>query len=155
MHKWQEFWQLPWTERRLLVQLLFGLPLLTLGLQWMGLKRLQATLLKWFPADQHPPQVSLQNVERQAHRITAIIQLAACSGRYGANCLPRSLMLWTLLRHYGIQSNLRIGVRKVAGQLQAHAWVEYQGMPLNDRANIQQEFAPFNTNIFPAEVRWQ
>jgi len=32
-----------------------------------------------------------------------------------------------MLAHSGIATELKIGVRKEAGQLSAHAWLEYQG----------------------------
>jgi hypothetical protein len=62
------------------------------------------------------------------------------------------LTLWWLLRRRGIDGELRIGVRKVAGQFQAHAWLEYCGAVLNDRADVSQRFASFGRSIAPAEV---
>lgn len=72
--------------------------------------------------------------------------------RYSAwtNCLKKSLVLWYLLRCQGIVSELRIGVRREQGEFQAHAWVEYQGIVLNDTPNVRQHFAMFE---HPIEVK--
>jgi hypothetical protein len=61
--------------------------------------------------------------------------------------LIESLVLWWLLRRQGFDGDLRIGVRKHAGQLQAHAWVEHRGQALNDAGD---GFVPFDTVIVPS-----
>ena len=45
----------------------------------------------------------------------------------------RSLTLWTMLRRRGIPVDLRVGFRKRAGKIEGHAWVEYQGRPINEK----------------------
>lgn len=47
-------------------------------------------------------------------------------------CLPQSLALQALLRRQGLSAELRIGVRRAGGKLQAHAWVEHAGSPLGE-----------------------
>ncbi|MFL6291666.1 MAG: lasso peptide biosynthesis B2 protein [Thermoanaerobaculia bacterium] len=49
-------------------------------------------------------------------------------------CLPQSLALQALLRRQGLSAELRIGVRRAGGKLQAHAWVEHAGSPLGETA---------------------
>ena len=63
------------------------------------------------------------------------------------------MLLWWLLRRRGMESELRIGVRKKAEVLEAHAWVEYQGCVLNDRSDVDQHFSPFAGAILPVEVK--
>ena len=82
-----------------------------------------------------------------------MVRLAANHGAYRANCLKQSLVIWWLLQRYGIESTLRIGVRKEAAVLEAHAWVECFGQPLNDGPDIQQRFFPFD-QILSREVNW-
>lgn len=53
------------------------------------------------------------------------------------NCLPRALTLWSLTRSAGHATELKIGVapRRIEGQrLDAHAWVELDGIPLGENA---------------------
>ncbi len=39
-------------------------------------------------------------------------------------CLTEALAVWSLLRQYGFESRIRIGVAREGSQLEAHAWVE-------------------------------
>ena len=61
-----------------------------------------------------------------------------------ANCLPRSIALWWILRLLRHDSQVRFGVTKQQSQLQAHAWVEFKGQPLNDEPNISQRYLPLD-----------
>lgn len=65
-------------------------------------------------------------------------------------CLSRSLVCAWLLAGRGVDHSLRIGVRTENGQLHAHAWVEVNGMPINDRADIAQGFAVFDGPLAPS-----
>lgn len=63
---------------------------------------------------------------------------------FPSTCLSRSLVLMGWLARRGIASELRIGVQLQQGQLHAHAWLEHQGVPINDRADIAAAFAVFD-----------
>jgi hypothetical protein len=66
-------------------------------------------------------------------RCEHLVSIAAFHGLCRPACLPRALVLHRLLQGYGINSILQIGVQPgAAGQLQAHAWVEYDGAVLGD-----------------------
>jgi hypothetical protein len=54
------------------------------------------------------------------------------------DCLPKAMALFTLLRRRGVAADLCIGVRKYP--FGAHAWVEYQGRPLDQPAAEVAEF---------------
>jgi len=57
-------------------------------------------------------------------------------------CLPRSLVLWNFLRQRGLSAEVRLGVSKLAnGGLSAHAWVELDGLPLNDGPDVFWRYA--------------
>jgi hypothetical protein len=72
------------------------------------------------------------------------VRLAAFYGPYRANCLEQSLVIWWILRRQGLGCELRIGVRKQGSHFEAHAWVECQGVALNEENDVYQRFAPFN-----------
>lgn len=57
-------------------------------------------------------------------------------------CLPRSLCLQWMLARRGMESRLRIGVRRQGeGTLEAHAWIEDEGgLPLNDTTDVESRF---------------
>jgi hypothetical protein len=82
-------------------------------------------------------------------RLGTLINSAAHHALGPANCLTRSLYLWWLLRRRGIDSQLRIGVRLTDGALDAHAWVEHAGIPINDRQDVSTDFAPFADPVSP------
>ncbi len=78
-----------------------------------------------------------ERVQTQAWAVAA----AAAHHLYPMRCLPRSLVLQTLLAREGIRSELRIGVRREDGGLEAHAWVEHQGRPLAEREDRTGSFS--------------
>lgn len=58
-------------------------------------------------------------------------------------CLVRSVAGQAMLARRGVATELRIGVRPGAGTIEAHAWLERDGVVLNDRADIGEAFAAF------------
>jgi hypothetical protein len=60
----------------------------------------------------------------------------------GGNCLARSLVLWWLLKRRGIDSQIRLGVRKENAILLAHAWIELDQVVLNDRPDVDTFYEP-------------
>lgn len=61
-----------------------------------------------------------------------------------ANCLDRSLTLWALLRRRGIHAGLQLGARKDQECFDAHAWIELDGVVLNDSDDVRQRYAEFH-----------
>jgi hypothetical protein len=146
---WSRVWRLSPAERRLLAQALVLLPLTALALWLVGFRRWQAALARWAPLGTPPGG---DEVER-GRAAARLVDAAARRGVYRATCLPRSLVLWCLLRRRGIDADLRIGVRKEAGEFQAHAWVEYRGAVLNDAAAVPEQYASFERAIVPDVAR--
>lgn len=62
------------------------------------------------------------------------------------------MVLWWLLRRRQIAAELRIGARKLEGQFEAHAWVEYAGAMLGDLGVDHLHFSPFDGPITPLET---
>jgi hypothetical protein len=60
-----------------------------------------------------------------------------------------------LLGRHGIETDLRIGVRRALGQFEAHAWVELDGIALNDSNDVGQRYSPFDWAQVPANVKFQ
>ena len=57
-------------------------------------------------------------------------------------CLRQALVLQRMLRASGADAHLRIGVRKDAGALEAHAGVECDGRAMIEHRNTQDYFLP-------------
>ena len=64
-------------------------------------------------------------------------------------CLPRSLLLYGMLRARGHQPEFKVGVRTVTGVFESHAWVELQGQVLNDTPDVATLYAPFALKAGP------
>src|SRR3712207_5597048 len=129
--------RMPGWELRFLLEASLALPVVWVGLKLYGLAALR-TKLKARPSASRA-EVDVQQLRRLGHRVNRIggFELGAES------CLPTSIVFDWLCRRRGIESDLCIGVRFAERRLQAHAWVEWGGIPLNDREDIALNFAPF------------
>ena len=139
MFRVSKLWQLSRHERGSLVRGLWCLPLLALALRFYGWRRCR----QWL--EQRAGRLPAVVVDELAYaqQTARIVHLA---GRYSvvkARCLPQSLLLWYWLRQAGLDSELCFGAHKAAGTLEAHAWVEYQGVPLAEAVNVRQYSVPF------------
>ena len=72
----------------------------------------------------------------------AVRMLGAVARRapWARGCLPAALTLQRLLAAQGIESEVRLGVRKAGAHVQAHAWVESGGTTLFDTAAAHERF---------------
>lgn len=72
--------------------------------------------------------------------VALAVSRAAAHHLWAMTCLPRALALQRMLARRGIAAALRIGVRKEAGTLAAHAWVEVGGLALGEPEEIAERF---------------
>jgi hypothetical protein len=78
-----------------------------------------------------------------AARLARAVSRAARFGLFRPQCLVRAVALNQMLEARGIRgSQIRIGVRWLDGQFQAHAWVEYEGRVLGDREDFVTAYSP-------------
>lgn len=145
IRKYLSFWGLDGNSRWLLLQAFLLLPLIAISLKYWGLKRTQAALARLLP----PAKIPIENSLRHSKIIKTIgmVRLATSYYQPWANCLKKSLMLWGLLAHQGIESELRIGVRRETIKFEAHAWVECEGFVLNDTPDVRDRYAMFESPI--------
>ena len=128
------------SERRLVIAASALLPLVALGIRAVGLRRVQAFLAPPTSNARPPSAASLDS----ARRIAGLVAIAARHGPYRAKCLPLSLTLQRVLQGEGIESELRLGVRKDGDALVGHAWVEHGGTPLLEERDVHERFAAFD-----------
>lgn len=82
-----------------------------------------------------------RGTQAEAERIALAIDRAARLGVFRPTCLVRALALHRSLERRGIFGSIvRIGVRRSADALVAHAWVEYEGVVLGDTPAIVGNF---------------
>ncbi len=120
--------RLTWAERRTLWSAWWLLLAAPAALRLLPLR----TLLQWAQAPAGPRWRSSVLPERLAWVVAA----AARRHPWGPGCLPRALVLRRLLAAHGLAGELRIGVRRHADRLSAHAWVEYGGRALSEPAGV-------------------
>lgn len=108
-----------------------------LWLRLAGFARLQAALSR--PPRAAPPRGEAVELIEAARRMAQAILRAS---RYvpRARCLHRALALLLWLRRRGIQADLRLGVRSGAEAIEGHAWVEWNGVLLNDERSVYDTF---------------
>jgi len=140
---WTKFRAISGPERRTLLAAIAWLPIFWLGLRALGLRR----VYDW--SQRERPQIESNHSRDEIVRIATLVNIAALHGPFPATCLTRSLLLGWMLRRRGVASRLRIGVRFTQGILDAHAWVECAGIPVNDRPDVGEQFAPFGEALPP------
>jgi len=148
-NKLNKFKQLSKAERWLLFQAVLLLPVIHRALTLLGYYRLRRVLEKLIPLKTITVPVNETTILQWARGMARIVSIAAGHGLYKATCLRRSLLLWWFLRGVGIQSEICFGVRMNAQQLEAHAWVEYQGMIVNDSPKVRDQYAALHEVFLP------
>ena len=139
----------------MLAQLVFVLPVIGGALHLFGFKRSRDLLGR--VASYATPSNRIDDAASpdRARRIARLVGIAARHGPYRATCLRQALTLWWLLRRRAIPAELRIGVRKDASELLAHAWVEYDGYAIDEPLGISERYvvfdapAPFKSHFQP------
>ena len=138
-NKWEKIKHLSLWELLLLSKALLMLPLTTLGLQLFGYKTVQTVLKLSLPVNSIS---SDSEALPKAQKIAKMIRIAAAHGPFGATCLTQSMVLCRCLQRQGIGCDLRLGARVENGDFEAHAWVEVDGVPVNDTEDVRERFRP-------------
>jgi len=136
MPDWGRWRRLERAERSALLAAAVLLPAITVALRYGGLRRTRALLDRL--ARHRSPQRPLSPAQ-SARLVAAVARRAP----FRAPCLSRALTLETMLRLQGASPLLRIGVRKVEGRFEAHAWIEHEGSALMDAADVAEQYLPF------------
>lgn len=140
--------RLSWRERGLLAAALVLLPMTAAALRAGGFRHLRSQAAVPATRRRAPGQPSEAAVTQSTARMVAA---ASHYGPYRATCLPQSLVLQWMLRRQGIGTELRFGVRRAGGALDAHCWVEHQGRPLIDSPLVYSKFAPLARSDGPLD----
>jgi hypothetical protein len=129
------------------------LPVIFISLKMRGFGATQEFLLRSFPiAPQTSQQDSIHVVDdRKRTQLTSRMINAAVRHVWRAStCLEKSLALWWLLGRQGIACEVRIGARKQGGKFEAHAWLERDGVAINEPQQEHRHYAAFDA-AFPLQ----
>jgi hypothetical protein len=127
------------SERRFVLCACFAAPVFSAALRLIGLRRLQALNAATEGRAARPMDSD------QLARKLALASIALSMLPVRTSCLARALTFQWLLNRDGIFAQLRIGARFVDRQLDAHAWLEFQGQPITDRPEALRQFAALET----------
>ncbi len=119
---------LPLREQLTLLHAWVALLVIDGGLRCLSLQRLERWLRRG------PGRRGREEQEVVVKRLHALVAIAARHHLISAYCLHRSLALLYLLHRRAIPVQLRLGVRRDESNLEAHAWLEWQGQPVGEMA---------------------
>lgn len=140
-NKWEKLKQLTLWELLLLLKAACLLPFIELGLRLFKYKTIQTVLDYGLPVNIFDRS---HEAVAKARQIANIVRIAAAQIPVVATCLPQSLVLCRLVQLQGIGCNLRLGAHVENGNLKAHAWVEVDGVPVNDTEDVRERFSPLS-----------
>jgi Transglutaminase-like superfamily len=144
--KVETWYSLSKSDRALVARAMFLLPIVATSLKTVGLRRTQS----WLGRNGLGPTIpSTEQTRASVRRAAQMVAVGCRQHPLRSSCLPRTIVLWTLLRRRGIDADVRIGVRcDSQGEFHAHAWLEWNGQVLNDAAEVGSQYLPFNRPAF-------
>ena len=145
MSRFKKFLVLSGADKITFMVALCGLPGVYLNLRRFGFKNYLARL-QHIPLAAVPPDIETSSVPAQ---ISYLVNSAARLLFRREACLERSILLWSLLRRRGIESELKIGVVTEDSTMRAHAWIEIDGEPINEPPDTNQRFTAFESSFTP------
>jgi Transglutaminase-like superfamily len=130
--------------RKLYTRAVALLPLIALSLHLRGFKKTREAL-----QERRVPGLPVERTKEQrakaVEKTCRMVRAAAHYGMVRPTCLVESLALWHLLDGQSIAAQLRIGVRKLSRKFEAHAWVEVEGVALNQAQELHKHYAAFDS----------
>lgn len=124
------------------------LVVVSLSLRWRGFRATQAMLQRRIPSN----QMRAATTSGATALTVRMVKAAVRHNFINRTCLEESLTLWWLLARQRIRTELRIGVQKQGSKFAAHAWVESEGVALNEPEAQHRHFAAFESEIAAADA---
>ncbi len=138
-HKLRTALTLSWGDWWILWQAWLLLLAIDLGLRLLPFRRVQELLALGRKA---PDTFQVGEASATIQCLGWLVGVAGHNHLSRMGCLRQSLVLQWLLGRRGIITDLQIGVRKEAGDLNAHAWLEFENQPIGEPQSIAACFAP-------------
>ncbi|MBW4608476.1 MAG: lasso peptide biosynthesis B2 protein [Hassallia sp. WJT32-NPBG1] len=125
-------------ERHLLMMTLILLASIRIGLWLMPFRTVLKVLGKISQPSDRLQGTNPVSVRKIAWAVNAVSPYVP-----GAKCLARALAAQVLMNRHSLACEFRIGVAKVeGGKLEAHAWIEYQGLVVIGNLQDLSRFMP-------------
>jgi hypothetical protein len=149
----RNYLQLSPVERKVFLRALWMLPLIAWGLRLLGFERSQAMLIRQASRRTVKSSGTLERDLAEARLAARMTGIVAGMGICRAHCLQRSLVLWWMMQKQGICVDVFFGVCKDEDGVTAHAWVELDGVVLNDCQNVRNGYAAFRSAFSAAGLQ--
>jgi len=142
IRKLRTFWSLDPSARTLVREALLFPPAIWIAFRLKGVPWTQAWLRTWAGVGRSlaGPLEAAASI-RQARLAQTRVKR---NFRVAGTCLVRSLTLWAMLMRRGVVTELRVGVRRLEGKIEAHAWLEFAGVPINDEASLVGTYSAYD-----------
>lgn len=137
----RHFWALCPGERWSCLHALVAVARTDVELRTIGYLRSVRRAERLAPPTHAPTALEVRAARHMARRVG----VASTIYPLHAECLHRAVTLHRLLRRAGLEGVLRIGVRKVEGELNAHAWVELAGEVVSDPPGSVESYRPLTS----------
>ncbi|MFC1500045.1 lasso peptide biosynthesis B2 protein [Candidatus Zixiibacteriota bacterium] len=121
------FSRLTFTEQALFIRSWISFILVDLQLRFISSKQL---LDRESGGRSGTGRIPEDETEAFISRTAWLVERAGRFAPVRSTCLKESLILHRILDRHQISSDLRIGVLRTNGELQAHAWLERNGVPI-------------------------
>ncbi len=137
------FSRLSWRQRWIALLALSALIVVKASLASIGYRRTRSALGTLSPKPTRDCESSSSCI-KQIDTLSWSVAGVSFHSPFTTTCLERTLTLWWLLRFRRIDSDIRIGTARSEGGLLAHAWLERNGVVVNDDADAIGQFLPFD-----------
>lgn len=129
-----------WRDKFLAIRIGLLIPVIEIWMRASSFQRCQRGLLRLARA--LPPYTRKVTSPAEAEKLARLVALGNQRySLYPADCLTVSLALQYVITRLGGQAELCLGVRTITGQFEAHAWVEVEGMPLNQLESVNDVYS--------------
>jgi len=145
-----KYWCLEGFEQMIVLESIANLTVTRAGLRLLGFQRWKNTIT-WLTRKKTWRAAAVSPAEFAA-RVARLEEAVASRLPFRTNCLVRSLGLLWMLGERGIKAELKIGARKDSDHFEAHAWVEFEGLVLNDAGETHLHFIPFQEAVTSLET---
>jgi Transglutaminase-like superfamily len=131
---------LNWRDKFLAIRIGLLIPVIEIWMRTSSFQRCQRGLLRLARA--LPPYTRKVTSPAEAEKLARLVALGNQRySLYPADCLTVSLALQYVITRLGGQAELCLGVRTITGQFEAHAWVEVEGVPLNQLESVNDVYS--------------
>jgi len=145
MKRYKQLLELSPSEVYIIFVALFLLPITAILLKIKGFNQTQR-ILNQLSKNGSDSELSKERQKAKAQSITRMVSITASYGPCRVKCLNKSLVSRWLLRKRGITSDLKIGASKDSSEnFNAHAWLEIQGVVINDSKDVGSRFSVFDS----------